>query len=105
MGNDETGCYGESKPTMNQHFVLDSHCYNGARVPVCQRCGVKYGEVGSNQLCPKATIEVFPKCSKPFTQYVIIRRRRMTLKQYERLRRAARKMLQDVRKFVKRKRL
>lgn len=37
--------------------------------------------------------------------HVVIRRRRMTQRQYERLRRAARKMLQDFRKFVKRKRL
>jgi hypothetical protein len=38
-------------------------------------------------------------------QYVIIRRRKMTHAQWLRLRRAARKMVQDVRKYIKRKRL
>jgi hypothetical protein len=37
--------------------------------------------------------------------HVVIVRRKMTVAQYERVRRAARKMLQDVRKFYKRKSL
>lgn len=39
------------------------------------------------------------------TQYVVVRRRRMTTLQHEPLRRAARKMVKDFRKFVRRKRL
>jgi hypothetical protein len=35
--------------------------------------------------------------------YVVVVRRRMTRTQHDRLRRAARKMVQDVRKYVKRK--
>ncbi len=39
------------------------------------------------------------------TDYITIGRRRMTKRYYERLRRAARKMVKDVRKYIKRKRL
>jgi hypothetical protein len=35
--------------------------------------------------------------------FIVVRRRRMTLDQHKRLRLAARKMLQDFRKFCKRK--
>ncbi|HEU0048800.1 MAG TPA: hypothetical protein VFQ43_14515 [Nitrososphaera sp.] len=42
---------------------------------------------------------------KTHPDYVTIGRRRMTKRYYERLRRAARKMVKDVRKYIKRKRL
>lgn len=62
-------------------------------------------EIQQSRLKMSPNREDFSQMSKGARGDVVIRRRRMTLKQYEQLRRAARKMVQDVRKYIKRKRL
>jgi hypothetical protein len=63
------------------------HCWNGARLATCSNCNVRFGEASSNMPCPN----------------VVIIRRRMTLAQCEVMRKKARKMIQDVKKYIKRK--